>query len=639
MSGGGQTHRLTAVAEEPRVLARACTTNAFLRGVAGQVTHHVENLVAPDDSITWLQVTADIDTSAGTWQLSGMYQVIPPAAQMVAYERARTGLPTGPLPLSMKRQRYGQPPALTAQDLIDESALLDSNNHAATLIAAHPDLMALEPTAAATVHNNHVGRSIQTFLLDEKITQLGPSMPQTVPGTPNPTGWGSLQPLFDSNGNPIRKTTGPNAGRLQYHNVLHPEVMELAGKGAGGPGGVGVIPQVKDDTTLGADITTVQEPDAYTGVLWYRRNGRPNVDQSPSSGFRATNFSMALKQQGPQSGLDTSATATENTNGTITVNASFTNWYLRYLGAYVQFLDDAGNPIQLSNIAEYTNKTLFDSSVGHVYRPDSNSADKPDKVWLGIVPAITTIMGIPLETSGGAGSLTPSFLMPLSASTARLLVGGLGTGSQTYPDTLNDGIGMTSFFCYGVTALCASAGAGAEYPIIISTLARTLGEIANNLAAFLVDKSSGADTAQFWSDQAESIVLTILGNGLPNVLATMVGLIIGIITESEVEDAIPIIGTVNQVISALIGAADIILTSVDVGLSPWTYVNDLDFTYDLSVSLSPGNSNTFPAAADAYKVTAMIDNGTPHVQSLQIPRPRPRACRRSCSAVSRWAAT
>ena len=341
VSGGGQTHRLTAVADEPRVLARACTTNAFLRGVAGQVTHHVENLVAPGDSITWLQVTSDIDTSAGTWQLSGVYQVIPPAAQMVAYERARTGLPTGPLPLSMKRERYGQPPALTAQDLIDESALLDSTDHAATLIAAHPDLMALEPTAAATVHNNHVGRSIQTFLLGEKITQLGPSMPQTVPGAPNPTGWGSLQPLFDSNGNPIRKTTGPNAGRLQYHNVLHPEVMELAGTGAGGPGGVGVIPQVKDDTTLGADITTVQEPDAYTGVLWYRRDGRPNVDQSPSSGFRATNFSMALKQQGPQSGLDTSATATENTDGTITVNASFTNWYLRYLGAYVQFLDDA----------------------------------------------------------------------------------------------------------------------------------------------------------------------------------------------------------------------------------------------------------------------------------------------------------
>ena len=614
--GGGQSHRLTRVADKPHVLARERRANNFLSAVPDdQITHHIENVNLPVDSVAIIYVGADIDQSAGTWQMASINLVIPTQAVKVAYARARAGTPTDPLPMSAARRKYGLPAAQTETDLIEETALLDTSNHAATLIGSHPDLMGLEATAAATVQHNHVARSIDTILLSSKIASLGPAMPQQTPGTPNSTGWASLQPLFNADGSPARLKLGPNAGRLQYHTVLHPDVRALTGKGA-----VTVTPGVKNDESLGADITTLKTPQDYTGMLWYRRDGRPNVNQSPSSGFRATNALMTLKQQGPQSGLDTSATMTTNADGSISVTVTATNWYLRYLGIFLQFLD-GDTVLNLADIPEYNAKTIIDPSI-HNYPGNPNySFDKATVMYAGLVPAITTIMGIPLSTPGGAGSGSITFNKPAKATTVRILTGGLGAGSDTYPDTTSAGIGMTAFFCYGVTALCGAAGAGAKYPLVIEAIATSLDKIANALATALVDDLSGSTpaTAQFWSDEALSIAVTIIGTQGVTVLSTMIGLIGLIITESEVEKAVPIIGIVSQVISGLIAAADIIITSVDVGKSPWTYVNDLVFTYDLSVSLTPDvNHNTFPAAADTYKVTAMLDNGTPYVQTLKI---------------------
>jgi len=626
--GGGQTLTLTAVADKPDVLAGARTKNRFLSKVPdANLTHHLEGVQVAEDSVTLSYLSADIDTTAGTWQMSSMFFQIPESATRVAFQRAQAKPATAATPTAL-RARFGLTAAQTEDEAVEELAMVDQTTHAATLIGLHPDIMGLEPTAAATVQSNHVGKLVQTTLLQRAINRVGTTAsPQTTPGTPNATGWASLRPLTDSTGAPIRRKVGPNVGRLQYHTVLHPVIAQAVGAGA-----VAATQSAKDDEFLGADITTLQDPSTYTGKLWYRRDGRPNVDQTPSAtpspaAVGDDNIAFALKHLWPGDGLDVDATSSANSDGSREISVSFTNWYLRYLGAYVQFLDAGGTVLQLSTIDEYTGQTLFDASVGHIYRPDAadkgKSYDNADSVWLGLVPAINTIMGIPLETTGGAGSLSTSFWLPKSATTVRFLAGGMGTGSQTYPETLNDGIAMTAFFCYGITALCASAGAGTKYPIIIQNVATILGDVANNLAAFIVDKSSGADTSSFWSDQALALVETILGDKLPNVLATMVGIIIGIIAEAEVEDAIPIIGVVSQVISAAIGVADLILTTVDVATSPWTYVNDMTFTYDLAVGMTLTNSDVFPAGADAYTVTAMIDNGTPYTQTLSMPVPPP----------------
>ena len=65
-------------------------------------------------------------------------------------------------------------------------------------------------------------------------------------------------------------------------------------------------------------------------------------------------------------------------------------------------------------------------------------------------------------------------------------------------------------------------------------------------------------------------------------------------------------------------------TSVELALSPWTFVDDLTFTHDLTIELRPDpGDTTFPAAADHYTVTALFDDGTPRVQTLAMPTPVP----------------
>jgi hypothetical protein len=615
--GVGQKLKLTPVKQNPGVLARERQNNRFLAAVGDEhITHHVEGAVMVIDSVALNYVTAD-DTSAGApqgaWTMSGLHFAIPPQSAAVAFERRR--IVPSPQP-SAARRRYGLSAAATAQDFADETALVDTTVHAQTLMCMHPDTMALHPDAAATVMCNHASQSLYADALESKLSSLGAASRAGNPGTTNPQGWGTLQPLVDANGQPLTNADG----RLKYRLDLHPDVHTLVGQGVNDIHG-----GVKDDASLGADVTQPQAPGAHAGALWARRDGRPNFDQSPSPAADVPdNIQTALTHLWPNRGLDVTTSDTLNADNTVSISVSFTNWYLRYLGAYVQFVDSQGNVKKLLDIPEYSAQTMFDASVGHKYRKagddpaTTDSVDTDDAVWLGLVPAINTIMGIPLLTEGGAGSLSATFKMPAIASTARFLCGGLGgQGANSRPDLCREGIGMTSFFNYGITALCASAGAGTKYPIIINTLATTLGDIANNLAAFLVDKSSGADTSQFWSDQSEALVETIIGNTGSKVLSTMIGLVIGIVTESEIEKAVPIIGVVSQVISALIGAADIILTSVDVGTSPWLYSSDLALTQDVSVQLTP-SSATFAAAANAYKVTAIVDSGTPYTQTLPM---------------------
>jgi hypothetical protein len=77
-------------------------------------------------------------------------------------------------------------------------------------------------------------------------------------------------------------------------------------------------------------------------------------------------------------------------------------------------------------------------------------------------------------------------------------------------------------------------------------------------------------------------------------------------------------------VSIAVGVASIIQTSVELSQVPWTDIDDLTFTHDLSVTiLKDSGDDTFPKAADHYKVTALFDDGTPRVQTLALPQPVP----------------
>ena len=624
LTGGGKRYRLTKVSDAPHVLDRARRKNAFLRQVPDQhVTHHIEGTTFAADTVTLTYVSSDLDTTTGTWSMSAVNFVIPPATMGYAYQQARLKTPSGPLPLSPKREMYGIAAAQTEQDLRDELVLIDTNSAAAAILGAAPDVCSLDPNSAAHIQTNYIANDPDVKTLARALgrTQYGPATPEATAGKTNAVGWGTLTPVIDdSTGLPFKNVKGTHAGRIQYQPVFHPDIVAFASGAV-----ASLSSQVKDDPALGADITgLIPKPTdppnaALTGTMWARHDGASVVDQSP--GATATlgdAVSMTLKQSGPQNGLQVSATLSGSAT-TPTVALTMDNWYSRFLGVWLQFLDTSGNPITLTTIPEYTAGTIIS---GHV-----NDSDTATEMFIAALGPVFTILAIPTWP----GYITPSFTVPASAHAVRTLASGIGSGSNNYSDTLIYGEVLTGIVNYGVTALMCAAGAAATFSVIMKTLVVPVcTPLAIELGTLLQAAVSGNGiyTPGFWKAQGLGLakyICTVIAGGAVSALVTRLAAgIVAATGEAAAEDAIPIAGWIMLGISLAVGVANLIETSVEVALSPWTYVNDLVFTHELDVTINPDpDDGAFPAGADHCVVTAMLDNGTPYVQTLPLPTPKP----------------
>lgn len=639
LTGGGQRYRLTKVADRPEVLRQARQSNAFLRAVPdSQITHHVENAVFATDTVTLCYVSADLNTQAGTWSMSAVQLYIPSCGAAHAYAQARKSTPTGPLPLSAKRKYYGIAPAQTEQDLREERDLLDPVSHAATMVGCHPDLMSLEPNSAHTVHSNHVDRSIDVVLLSGKLSQpqYGPAVPQQTTGQPNATGWGTLQPVPGDGGMPLKNQTGKHAGRIQYQPSLHPDLRALARSAMNT-----TVPGVKNDTSLGADATGLKptgpnDPPnpSLTGAMWLRHDGSTKVDQSPGQPIGDANLTMVLKQQNGQVGYQVQASTTQN-GAVVKVSLTLLNFFLEFRGVWLQFLDahDPPNVLTLAKIPEYVNGTII---ANH-----DKSLDTTTEMFVSVIGPVFTVMAIPTAP----GFIQPSFAVPASATTVRILSSTLSfQGGNTYPETVLPGAIMTGVFNYGVTALLAAAGGGSFIPalykaVVIPFLQTLTLELITIISTALNPSSPGSLvglllTPGFWEGQALVVAKMLVTKGVGDGMKALVAWIWGQIGEGAAEDAIPVAGEIMQALSIAVGAISLAETSAELALTPWTYVDDLVFTHDLSVTIlkdsgdpnanppDPGD-DTFPKAANSYTVTAMFDDGTPYVKTFPLDAPVP----------------
>ncbi len=622
LTGGGDRYALTRVQDRPDVLARERLNNKFLRGVPDdQITHHVENVVSASDSVTLFYNGPDIDPAAGTWAMSSVFLQIPTSGSAHAYRRARLRHPTGPLPLSAKRKLYGIAAAETEQDLREERVLVDTASLAATLVGMHPDVLSLEANSAHNIHSNYVDTSIDVVVLSEKLRrpQYQMAMPQLQANTPNPTGWGTLVPLMNTSPNgiagPIKNQRGKNRGRIQYQPILHPDIAAAVGPATGA-----LTPAVKNDESLGADITSVDPTkggNTLNGAVWFRHDGSTSVDQSPGKAVRDSSVVMTLKQDGPQNGISVVASTSQNANGSTQVSLILLNWYVRFLGVYLQFIDDKNPPnvLALKDIPEYNKGTIIS---GH----DNNGGlDTADAMFVSMLVPIFTILGIPIPVL--PGFTTPSFTVPASAHTVRILASGLSFGtSNPYPNTVLAGAIMTGIVNYGITAVLAGAGAAAGLSVLMKDVIVPLSTaLAQELVVLILDSlnNNGIFTAGFWELQGLATAKYLLGFGTGVAVGKLVAGIVGDITVSVLEDEIPVAGLIMLLISIAAGLANILETSIELAYSPWTYIDDLVFTHNLSVNIKPDPmDSTFPKGADHYRVTALFDDGTPHVQTLPL---------------------
>lgn len=602
---GKQRHLLTPVRGTHPAFARARRTNSVLAKLPDSaVTHVAENIQLPP-AVHLTYTIKDPDTSTGTWGMSSIYLLLPKSSFAEAYKAMRKGLRfTEGLPLSAKRKKYGLVPAISLQDLLDEQDLLDTNDWATAMVNLHPEMLSADPNSAALIQTKYINVLPAIGQLSDALSIAGTAMPQESVAADNTQGWATLVPYTDSDDvTPLKNTTGNNKGLILYDAKWQPGINVPWVSAAMKP----ALRSVKDDPTLGADVTPGRanlSTSDLTGTLWYRNDGVASVDQSPeaSSPIGPDGATYTLTNVTPNYG-GYSLSASVSADNLVTLN--FTNWYLRWLGVYIQFYknDEPGEtPLEASQIPNVSQLPGLDQKYA---------------IFLGIVTPEFTIYGIPISDS----KLTVTFPFPTGiAQRAVILASGLGVGSQTFPGTEHIGIVNTVIFNLFAPALLLGLGLGASNDLFSKEVVIKALFINGFLVEFF-GLLSGAT-----QDQLGTIFWRLFVRGVLSkpAITEFLGLMKAFLEKYEVleavEDAIPIVGEILQAIGVAGTIAELAETTAETLLSPWTYQYSLVGTYDLSLTIKPDptDKNGFPAGAATYTVVAIFDGGTPHTQTLTM---------------------
>ena len=612
---GGRKYVLTRVQDAPQVLVTARRTNAFLRAVPDdQITHHAVGVETSDDIVSLGYLSCNENPATGYWEMSGTALNIPDSAMHFAYHRARR-LSKGPsLQLSNKRREYRAPPARSARDLIEESMLIDTTSFAAALAGVHPDILSVEPTSAAHIQVTHVGMNDKVLFLGRLLRAMGPAAPAGASTVAEP--WATLQPVLDdSTQQPYRKSDGLNVYYPDW-NAKVDAGMSAALRD--------VHPNVKDDETLGVDVSGYNLNDPTdrppigqrTGAIWARRDGMPTVDQSTL--VAAAGPTMVFKQQSAETGLVVSnPDFAQRADGRISVTLdNVSNWFLRWLGVWVQFLDANGNVLQLKDLPGDT----YPSEPG----PYPRTQDLPDAMFLGIVSPAFTILGVPIQP----GSFSPTLYLPTSGASAvasiRVLYTGIGlAGSMPLQpaafQVYQAGLFMTGAFNYATVGFFMGVGSSDGYDATTKLLV-TIGGGAL-VSAFAPLISAIVDQTGFIKALASftmAFLKVLLQKGLGIVITEIAGVVYLELVEAQILDAFPIAGQIARAVAAVSGAVQLAETTIEIEISPPAYVFECVYTHSLSVTFLPdpahGNKFPTPDPGDTLyrKVSYLFDNGTAH---------------------------
>ena len=459
----GREYRLGPVSESPQLLTRARQTNRFLQGVPDhQLTHVVADVSLPGDAVQVCYVKADPDLVSGTWKMSSMFVHLPQVGLRGAHARGRPRgrgrLTAGPLPHSAKRRLYGHPPAKSLDDCLEEQALKDFTDHAAALISFHPDLASLEPVSAAHIHTNHIHTNGETLGLAFALQQAGPAAPQVTANLPNASGWATMEPLTDESGASIRATHGSNAGLIQYLPAWN-DSPPLQIETQVGTAIAAICPGVKDDESLGADITGLDpgtSPKAIPGTIWARHDGVTTVDQSPGAANPPISglFRWTLLDVSTDKGMwirDNWSVTTDPTSGNPLLTVSFVNWHPRHLGIWVQFLDANQNPLDLAGLG-----FAFVDHGDDTTQAKARQTFNTKTVAYGmLVGSSFQLFGVPVVPVVASLSVT----IPPRVTSVKILAVGLGVlGNNDYPDLVSPGGWMTGLVNYAVPTIAMAVG-------------------------------------------------------------------------------------------------------------------------------------------------------------------------------------
>ena len=613
---GGRKQALTRVAERPEVLQQARLGNAFLREVADEhITHHVENFEFATAAVTLAYVTCHESPATGTWAMTSMHFNIPSSSAARAYQHASARVAGGPLPLSNKRRAYGLRGAASERDLLDEHALVDVFSHAEALVGVHPDILSIEPDSAAVIHTTYIAVDPMTQFLGYTLQELGPAVPAGAASVGGLAPWATLKPMLNDR-QPPTPWKMRDGVLNQYQADWNAGVEQATVQAL-----LSVHPKVRDDVSLGVDVTGYTPahplpPELARGKVWARHDGRASIDH-PAGALQSDNVICVWRDQTAETGLNVSAPSAivQLGDGRIQVTIDgVTNWFLRWLGMWVQFADQNGQPLLSSTLPS---DTLPGPPVAH-----PSGLDKTAALFVGVLAPPATILGIPVYP----GEFSPIVKIPTGAATMRIFYGGLGQSGSLPPDPagiLGPGLGMTVAVNYAIVGLFMAAGVSTIDALTKSIISIGGGAIAAEIITIAAEELNGTvDVAKVARNMLRSLFQSTVATPRLTELATV---ITTELVASEWLDSMPVAGQIARAVAAALGAAQLAETSIEVAQSPAVYQFELALTHDFSVDVLPDLQNGgFPTPANGQtlycKVIYLFDQGTAHQQdAVDVP--------------------
>lgn len=267
-----------------------------------------------------------------------------------------------------------------------------------------------------------------------------------------------------------------------------------------------------------------------------------------------------------------------------------TNHWLRHLGAYVQFLDDANNVITPS---PWNN--LLPDSVQSSFQPNDS------KKFLGIVLPVSTLCGIPIK----AFPTTLEIPVPDNAHTVRLLWGGLGKGKYD-ADICSVGIGLTVALELALPIFFLAAAAAPTDTLQLNEL------LADSAVMFQVLRVTdsvveGCVDQTMTEQDAERMLIAIADTLGPMLLETgLKWFITKVLAEAAVEKTLPFVDLAFQTFNVGVDMAMLAQTTNEVLQSPFYYETKISKSVDLSIRLMPDPVfKFFPPLATHYEVKVL----------------------------------
>ncbi|HYC90928.1 MAG TPA: hypothetical protein VEO54_17045 [Thermoanaerobaculia bacterium] len=441
------------------------------------------------------------------------------------------------------------------------TADIDYPSTARAFLFHHPELLSVDPAVAATVMQHMDEETApETY---EQILALALEMKSQGPPTEREDrGWAQLIPFVDSDNlvhyiqRPSPRTVRAAARPMELLQLTTKNDLRLSGKTWTQEQGLSVITSdLPDGPAPVARLETAGESVTVKPELATRLHGlRTFVEQpkTPGSGVRA--------------------------------HVRIENYFLRFLGVYIQFLDADGNIMQ-------TPKWKPDDSSGAPVYVE----ELPNLRWLDGPGPPDTILGIPNPLL--PGSLEHDITFPEGAAAARLYALGLGTGVYPYQPQNLYGSYRTLIGNLAIPVLLLPFGVALqthkplkeffEDPQVGNAL-KALGAV---YAAY-IGVGSAVNGKIDWQGLS-TIGKTIFSAGFEKIAAYL----LGVVRNGMLKRYIPFVGWAMAAIDTLTNIAQITQTLVAVSTSPASIQNRLTVEIETTVKVLPDPAvDAFPGA-------------------------------------------